>query len=201
MDWKQFFASIIGSIAWPSAIIGILIIFRVQVGRLISQIRKIGAGGVNVELAEQVEIVRSAGQVVEAEQVVNPLSVELEPATLQLAKRFPVAAFTQSFKQLEGQILRIRSRMPEGNPHRGLLEVLQQLHAKDYISSSVVELFLQLRKARNAAMHGKDEEKLSPGEAVELIQQVKLLEDLLRRASTKLPPLELEPESNNRTPD
>src|SRR5262249_51447882 len=104
-----------------------------------------------------------------------------------LAKNFPEAAFLQSFKQLESVILQIRSRLPDDRPHRNLNEVLQQLLVKEYISSSVVELFNQLRKARNAAAHGKGEEGLSPGEALELIRQTSLLEDLLKQVLVKLP--------------
>jgi hypothetical protein len=83
-------------------------------------------------------------------------------------------------------ILQIRSRLPDDKPHRNLNEVLQQLCAKNYISASVIELFLQLRKARNAAAH-ESEEELSSGEAIELIRQVKLLEDLLKKVLDQIP--------------
>ena len=188
MDWKQFISSVVGSLAWPIATVAVLIVFRVQVGRLISQVRKIGAGGVNVELAERVESVRTAGELVEAEQKVPlPAASKIDSAILELAKNFPEAAFLQSFKQLEAVILQIRSRLPDDKPHRNLNEVLQQLLAKEYISSSVVELFNQLRRARNEAAHGKGEEGLSPGEALELIRQTSLLEDLLKQVMAKLP--------------
>jgi hypothetical protein len=164
----------------------VLIVFRVQVGRLISQVRKIGAGGVNVELAEQVESVRTAGEIVEAEQKVSlPEASKIDPAILELAKSFPEAAFLQSCYHIESVLLQIRSRLPDDKPHRNLNEVLQQLLVQEYISSSVIELFNQLRKARNAAAHG--EEGLSPGEALELIRQTSLLEDLLKQVMVKLP--------------
>ena len=45
MDWKQFLASVIGSLAWPVAVVSIVYIFKDRIGFLIGQIRKIGAGG------------------------------------------------------------------------------------------------------------------------------------------------------------
>jgi argonaute-like protein implicated in RNA metabolism and viral defense len=186
VDWKQFIASIIGSIAWPVVIFGILFIFRVQVKKLISEIRKITAGGVDLELSKEVEKAVSVGQEVEAEQSsVTAGTLSLDPALLELAKNFPGAAFLQAFKQLEATILKIRSRLTD-RPHRTLNEVMHQLKLKGHISASVEELYLQLRKVRNSAAH-REQEEMSSVEAVELMSQVKLLDDLLKNVLDQLP--------------
>lgn len=187
MDWKQFFASVIGSVAWPAAIFGILFIFRVQLKKLLSQIRKVTAGGVDVELSEQVEKAVTVGQEVEAEQNSAPAgALILDPALLELAKNFPAAAFLQAFKQLEATILKIRGRLTD-RPHRTLNEVMHQLKLKGHISASVEALYLQLRKVRNSAAHAEQGE-MSSGEAVELMSQTKLLDDLLNSVLEQLPP-------------
>ena len=188
MDWKQFLASVIGSLAWPVAVVSIVYLFKDRIGFLIGQIRKIGAGGVNVELSEKVEEALDAGKVVQTEKgLVPPDVVGLDPALLQLAKSFPEAAVIQSFKELEALILQIRARMPDDRPARNLYEVLKALEKLQFIPQSVVALFQSLREARNAAAHGEGEEGLSTSEALDLIGQIKLLQEVLRPVLDQLP--------------
>jgi hypothetical protein len=129
-----------------------------------------------------------AGEVVQAEKgIVAPDVTGLDPTLLQLAKSFPEAALIQSFKELEALILQIRERMPDARPYRNLYEVLKALEKLQYIPSSAVALFQSLREARNAAAHGKGEEELSSSEALELVRQIKLLQEVLRPVLDQLP--------------
>lgn len=112
MDWKAFSASLVGSLAWPMAVVVILLIFKDQVKLLAGKIRKVGAGSVNFELAEKVEEAVEAGKVVETEKgVLAPDLAGIEPTLLQLAKSSPEAAVVQTFKDLERQILGFRQRL------------------------------------------------------------------------------------------
>jgi hypothetical protein len=188
MDWKQFLASVIRSLAWPVAAVIVVYVFKDQLRLLIGHIKKIGAGGVNVELSEKVEEAVDAGEVVQAEKgLVAPDVIGLDPTLLQLAKSFPEAALIQSFKELEALILQIRERMPDDRPARNLYEVLKALEKLRFIPQSAVTLFQSLREARNAAAHGKGEEALSSSGALDLIQQIKLLQEVLRPVLDQLP--------------
>jgi hypothetical protein len=189
MGWKQFLASVIGSLAWPLAAVTIVYVFKDQLRLLIAHIKKIGAGGVNVELSEKVEEAVDAGEVVQVEQgLIAPDVIGLDPTLLQLAKSFPEAALIQSFKELEALILQIRERVPDARPSRNLYEVLKALEKQQFIPQSAVTLFQSLREARNAAAHGKGEEELSSSEALDLIRQIKLLQEVLKRVLDQLPP-------------
>lgn len=133
--------------------------------------------------------VRDAGELVEAEEGTQPPDViALDPAILQLAKTFPEAVLVQAFKELEGVILQIRARLPDDKQHRTLNEVLKALAAKKYITDSVVALFQKVREARNTVAHARGEDEMSFGEAIELIRQIKLLQSLLMRVYSQLPP-------------
>ena len=189
MDWKQFLASVIGSVAWPTAVVTIVYVFKNQLRLLIVQIKKIGAAGVNVELSEKVEEAVDAGEVVQAEKgLVAPDIVGLDPTLLQLAKSFPEAAVIQAFKELETLILKLRARMPDDRPARNLYEVLKALEKQQYIPQSAIALFQSLREARNAAAHGKGEGELSSSEALDLIRQIKLLQEVLTPVLGQLSP-------------
>lgn len=189
MDILQFAASVIGAIAWPLAAVVIVFVFKEQLRHFLSQIRKFGAAGVNVELAEEVQQAQRAGEAVELERGDVPEhATVLDPALVNLAQSFPEAAVLQSFKGLEGTLLRIRQKLPDDKPHRNLNEVLKVLADENYISENVIMLFQSLRQARNTAAHAKDEAKMAPGEAIQLITQIKLLQDLLENVSAGLPP-------------
>jgi len=189
LDWKQFVASVIGSLAWPLAGVTLAVIFKRQIREKLSQIKKFGAAGVNFEIAEQVKEVQKAGEAVELEQADEPRdAIVIDPELVLLAKSFPEAAVLQSFKGLEAVLLRIRQRLPDDKPHRNLNEVLKALADDSQISQNVITLFQSLRKARNTAAHAKDGESMAPGEAIELIGQMKNLQDLLETVLNKLPP-------------
>lgn len=177
MDWKQFFASAIGALAWPVATVIIVLVFREQLRLLIRQIRKFGAGPVNVEISEKLEQVEAVGAAVQSERGVEAPDPSLDRATLELVKSAPDMAFIKSFKQLEQVLLEIRAKLPDGKPYRNLYEVLRALEKQQYISGSVIALFQSLREARNAAAHGT--ETLSSTEALEFIRQVRLLQGIL----------------------
>jgi hypothetical protein len=189
LDWKQFVASMFGSLAWPLAVVALAAIFKDQIREKLVQIKKFGAAGVNFEIAEQVKEVQEAGEAVELEQAGEPRDATvLDPGLINLAKSFPEAAVLQSFKGVEAVLLRIRQRLPDDKPHRNLNEVLKALADDGQISQNVITLFQSLRQARNTAAHAKDERSMAPGEAIELTGQMKNLQDLLETVLEKLPP-------------
>jgi hypothetical protein len=187
MDWKTFFANVFGSLSWPSAIAFLGWLFRAQIRHLLVNIRKVGAGGVNLELAEEVERARDEGEKVEIEQEADsPETASLEPELLKLVQMVPEAAILQEFKDLEKLIIRIRSRLPDQKPHRTFNEVLKYLCNKRYISESVLTLFQRIRSARNAVV--REREKVTSAEAIDLIQQIRLMHSILTRVQDLLPP-------------
>ncbi|WP_315701015.1 MULTISPECIES: DUF4145 domain-containing protein [unclassified Bradyrhizobium] len=186
MDWKQFFASVIGALAWPAATVIIVLVFREQLRLIVRHIRKFGAGPLNVELSEKLEQVEAAGAALQSEQGVEAPDPSLDPATLELVKSAPDMAFIKSFKQLEQLLLEIRTKLPDGKPYRNLYEVLRALEKQQYIPASVIALFQTLREARNAAAHGTASDALSSADALEFIRQIKLLQGILETVSGQL---------------
>lgn len=189
MEWKQFFASIIASLAWPAVLAYLLYLLRAQLGDLVGRISELTLpGGAGIKLSRQVERVSHQAEKVEAEVALEqPFITTLDPKTLKLANEFPEAAFLDAYKELEGVLLSIRPRLTDTRPFRNPTEVMRRLHTEGRISLSVVELFDRLRQARNTTVHARREDGLTPGEAVELIRQTKSLTELLIRVSDKLP--------------
>ncbi|NPU13839.1 hypothetical protein HL666_24040 [Bradyrhizobium sp. 83002] len=184
MDRLQFTSSIVRSLAWPIAAVTIVLIFRKQLQHLLYQVRKIGGAGLNVELATQVQEVQRAGEAVELEQggaLASTMNDHLDPTLAQLAKTFPEAAVLQEYKTVERILLQIREILPDKRPHRTLNEVLNKLADQGFVSETVVTLFQSVRQARNMAAHATDDRNMTSGEAIELIGQIKTLQNILDR--------------------
>ena len=192
MDWKQFFASITGSIMWPTAVVTIVLIFRKEVARLLRQAKKLGAAGIHLEVAEQVAAARNSAAAVHGEQSGQSTPAKLDPAFMELAKSFPEAAVLHAYKELERVLQQIKFRLSSDRPHRTSVEVVQALYEKGEISQNVVRLFEDLRQAKNSAAHASGDEALRPGEAIELAEQAKMLTELFQTILDGMPHSKIE---------
>ncbi len=189
MDYLQFWSSVIGSMAWPAAAVIIVSIFRKQLQHLLYQIRKIGGAGLNLELAAQVQEAQRVGEAVELEQggaLATLTGGPLDPTLAQLVQSFPEAAVLQEYKVVEKLLLQIREILPDGRPNRTLNEVLNNLASQGLVSDTVVTLFQSVRQVRNTAAHATPGYKMTSGEAIELIGQIKTLQNILDRVLQQL---------------
>ena len=192
MDWKQFFASITGSIMWPMAVVTIVLIFRKEVARLLRQAKKLGAAGIHLEVAEQVAAARNSAAAVHGEQSGQSTPAKLDPAFMELAKSFPEAAVLHAYKELERVLQQIEFRLSSDRPHRTSVEVVQALYEKGEISQNVVRLFEDLRQAKNSAAHARGDGAVTPGEAIELAEQAKMLTELFQTILDGMPHSKIE---------
>jgi hypothetical protein len=188
VDWLQFFASLIGSLAWPAVVIAVLFLLRTHLVAIATRIEELSLpGGTAIKLAKQVRQVQTEAELVEAEQGLDEAApvITLDPSVLQLAEQFPEAAVLEAYKELESVLLQIRARLPNGKPRRTGPEVMTDLLDQKYISESIFSLYQTLRETRNTLVHVRGD-RLSQATAVELISQVKLLTDILRRVLNQL---------------
>lgn len=187
MDWKAFVASMTSSLTWPVVTLTAMVLFRHQIRTLFTRFKKIGAGGLQFELADQIDKARDQAEIVQSEQGALPSSsTQLDPATIELVRASPAGAVLQSFKEVEALLLAIRAQLPDNKPHRNLNEVLGYLKGQGLITESVVSLFQRLRRTTKAVSHAA-EDSLTPGETFELIGQSRLLMEVLKAAQRRLP--------------
>src|SRR5262249_34503825 len=145
---------------------------------LLFQIKRLKAAGLDLEMSEKIEEVADAAKAVAKEKGVEaPDSDTLDSTIVKLAQISPESAVVRAFKDLEAVVLELRATLPDLKPHRNLYETLKAARDKGYIPTSVIVLFQSLRDARNAAAHEQGEEELDSGEALDVIRQMKLLEN------------------------
>ncbi|MGY3147744.1 dsDNA-specific endonuclease/ATPase MutS2 [Bradyrhizobium sp. USDA 3397] len=186
MDWKAFIASTTGALAWPVTVVFIVALFSKEIRALFRRFKRLGAAGVQLELADEVDKARSEAEIVQSEQnAPATTAAKLDSATIELARSSPAVAVLQSFKEVEELLLAIRTQLPDNKPHRNLNEVLGYLKGRGLISESVISLFQRLRKTTKAVSHAT-EDSLTPGETFELIGQSRLLLEVLKAAQRRL---------------
>jgi hypothetical protein len=61
MDWKSFIASIVGSLAWPSVVVTLLILLREQIGSLAEHLQELSLPvGARASFEKQLETARKS---------------------------------------------------------------------------------------------------------------------------------------------
>jgi len=189
MDWLQWTASLVGSLAWPSVVIVLLILIRKQLAGLVARIEELtlpgGAsakfGKALAENREQVEAARLAENVPEA--AFRP--DQARERDWVLTEQFPEAAVMESFKSIEKMIVENKGKLPviKGS----LFSYVKELGNRGLLSKDMVELFKSLRNLRNIAAHGRAPDRITPGEALEYQEQCLVFAQVLKKALEKIP--------------
>jgi hypothetical protein len=193
MDWKQFFASVAGAIAWPVAVLVIVIMFRKQIRWMLEHLKRIGGPGVNFELSREID---------EAQASIEKLAVETKPSqeiinidakgfqekyeALQVAAVFPAGAILFAWKEIEGIIGELKLKLDPNKPYRNPEEVLKALINEGFLSETILHVYRNLKKVRNTIVHTPDAEKMPRGEVMELLGQLGLVANVLRAAGEQL---------------
>jgi hypothetical protein len=201
-DWKQFIVSLIGlivslfgSLAWPVAVVVVVYLLKDDIRGLFERIEEFSLSGIaNVRLRKQVEQVRKQGEIVEAQvreqgeivqqKLETPLTITLHPDILRLAQEFPEAAVLEANKDMENALLQFRRRLPDlsGSRSYSALDAMKYLVDEKIVPDSALELFQGIRNARNSAVRAKGKDRLTPGEAIELVRQAHQLILILESA-------------------
>jgi len=118
MDWMQFTASVIGSLAWPSVVVVLLILIRKQLGGLVARIEELNLpGGTSAKFGRALEEIRE--KVEAARTAERPPKNLMHFRTLDsggiltLAEDFPEAAVMEGFRLIEEVIQRNKSKLPD----------------------------------------------------------------------------------------
>jgi hypothetical protein len=190
MDWKQFIASIVGSLAWPAVIIVLLILLRHKLGELVSRMEELKLpGGVSAKFGKELEAARQKIEESKAAQEVPKEPVRWRTTDsaelLYLAEEFPEAAVMEAFRQVEHAIGENRDKLPD-IPKGTLLSYVKVLAQRGLVDKVAVDLFQRLRNLRNIAAHGSGADRVTPGEALEYYAQCVYMAQVLRAAFNKL---------------
>jgi hypothetical protein len=183
MDWKQFFASVIGAVAWPTAFLVLLFMLRKQIPSLAERLEELSLpGGAKAKFEKQLETAR-----IEAEKLPDaPSEPEHERIVpegderrfVRLAASAPEQAIVETYNRVEGILIKIALELgiESGTSSSAILDDLLR---RGLIDTSLVQLAKTLSEARNVAAHVRPG-RLTTAEALDFREHT---EKLLGRLS------------------
>ncbi|UPK01942.1 DUF4145 domain-containing protein [Bradyrhizobium sp. 170] len=177
MDWKQFFASVISSLAWPSVVGVLLWLLKDQLISLASRIEELTLpGGTKAKFERKLDEGRDiVEQKASAEE--EPLPIP-DARTLTLAEVAPDAAITVAYRALEKQLLELRTIIGM-SARSNIPQIVRYLVSHDMIDEKDGQLFDTLREARNAVAHGPSNVSVSKEDALDFTRQADFLSRVL----------------------
>lgn len=188
MDWLTFFATVIGHLAWPAVVAVLLYLVRRQIGGLAERVEEITLpGGGRAKFLKALEVGREQAEAVAASKSTSVKQIAPpDRSSLELANEFPEAAVLEAYRDVEKYLLEARQKM-KLPPRTNTSGILRELLNRNLIDAEAATLFHSLRSARNAAAHGSNSDRITPGEAADYLQQASYLRGYLRTVVAHLP--------------
>ncbi len=161
MDWKQFIAEIISSIAWPAVAIAIVFLFKNELAKIVRRIARLKYKDLELDFAkvkQQAEELQLDTKV-EIPAFESPVLTSLEDQILDAAERAPSAAILLAWSGLETAIAAAVSRLaisPDPPSYRSPMHNIDMLAKNGRLSKKHQSLLQEMRMLRNKVAHEQD---------------------------------------------
>ncbi|WP_460118991.1 hypothetical protein [Pseudomonas sp. S2_C03] len=184
MDWLQFFSSIISSLAWPTAVLGLALLMRHPLAKLIPMVRTLKYKDLHIDLSEKLEAVKD--ELVAQTPANDPLLPFVPPpSVLELARIDPRAAILGAWVDVERATMEYATKAGI-SPNGSLITIANELHVMDAISDLEFDTLRKLRRIRNDAVHLSNHQ-VSYEEAVNMADMCQWLAHRLKMLTSGLP--------------
>lgn len=151
MDWLQFVSSVVGSLAWPAAVIAVIVLLREPLGKLLPLIRTLKYKEWQIDVGQELDAVKESVEAT-TDQPGIPAE-EPTPVFLQLAQIDPRAAVLSAWAPVELALKDLGMKhaiYKVGMPTYLLAESLLKAEVIDYMTYNVLS---RLKRIRNEAVH------------------------------------------------
>ncbi|HEJ6164781.1 TPA: hypothetical protein SL829_002110 [Pseudomonas aeruginosa] len=174
MDWLQFSASVIGSLAWPAAVVVLVLLLRQPLAKLIPLIRTLKYKELQIDLGEQLQKVRA-----EVEATTDELTPDASglASFKSVAETDPRAAILSAWFPVERE-LRDMANKADLPPTAQVSRIIFELINKGVLDDNIGNTLLSTNRIRNDAAH-------LTGPDVDL-EQALSMEELCRRLAVQL---------------
>lgn len=187
MDWKTFFAAVIGSLAWPVVAAAAIYTFRGELAALVRRLKRAKIAGTEVDFDEALEQGRAEAETIASSHPeAEAPAYFLDETKLELAHKYPEAAVMGAYKEVEELLIKVRERL-DLPPRTNLRSIVRRLVERDMITPDVDPFFRNFQQARHAAVHATDKDStITPSGAIEYLGQARLLASILSDALRSL---------------
>lgn len=174
MDWKEFWASVIGDVlSWPIVALAIVLLVLQPLRLLIGRVRAAKGFGGEVEFSGLLEAAEeNVDEVLESEPVIEQLTHDIARAEANVPDgqndelivnssdpdpiRDPSGAIIMSWQQLVNALEDLnRLKAGRGRPTRSPKIIIDQLRRNDAVSSAFYDSVVNLLALRNQVAHGE----------------------------------------------
>lgn len=195
-DWQEFVASLIGSLAWPTAVLILAWMFRSSLGRLLSgDIKRWKAGPAGVEVEYWERAIAEARQELAQDRALMPSEVaeeegprEFRDEMTELATISPRSAVMESFRRVE---LQLRSMLEDASVEQvrptGARMMAETALQRGLITVATVDAIRWMSTLRNLAAHGHDDSEIDQVRALEFIELAEAVLFALEHSSPSRP--------------
>lgn len=150
MSIFEFIADLVGTLAWPIAVIVIVLLLRTHIPGFLRSLRKVKLSGFEIELERTKVEVESA---LTSEDPNSTSSVNLEPSTSNVAD--PVGSVLAQYSRLERELRRLLADSGVENvERRSAVQLVTLGVSKGVFSEASAEAVRGVSVLRNLAAHG-----------------------------------------------
>ncbi len=158
MEWKQFIASLVSSLAWPAAVFLILFVFRSELTKIVGRLAHFKYKDLELEFEKVRQQAEELREELPPEEPAseNPVVASLEDQILDAVERAPSAAILLAWSALESTIASAVTRLavsPEPPSYRSPVHNIQMLTKHAGLPSRYAQLLDEMRMLRNKVAH------------------------------------------------
>jgi hypothetical protein len=161
MEWKQFIASLVASLAWPAAIAAIVLIFRSELTRILQRLAHLKYRDLELEFEKVRQQAEELHEELPREEPTSrdPVVLSLEDQIWEAVERAPSAAILLAWSVLESAIASAVMRLaisPEPPSFRSPMHNIEMLSKYAALPDQYAHLLNGMRALRNNVAHHRD---------------------------------------------
>lgn len=187
MDTRQFIASLVSSLAWPGAVLGIALMFRQQLRQLLTgPLRRLKAGPVEFEFERIISTVQAQIEPSPASGPPKPSGMAVTTGDLAAtARKMPTAAVVEAYARLEQELRELLLSADDVKADASLSAMALAHHAADkgLLTPETVNALEGLTVLRNLAAHGRGDD-LSVDRALDYLALVDAVSYTIRQGNS-----------------
>ena len=172
MDTATLIVELVKALAWPVAVIVLLIMLRKPLIEFLPHARKLKYKNFEIELSEQVrELEKRAARELPAQPAAAAAPAGSLEGLHKLTQVSPAAAVMEAWREVEGGAARLIAEHDirlETDTHTPFRRIQQTLSEHKLVDRSKLRLFSDLRQLRNKVAHARDYE-ISPQQAARYV--------------------------------
>jgi len=156
MDSLTFIASIVKSLAWPTATVILVVLFKDHIVKLAPFIKKLKAGPLEAEFEREVKALKESTHVQAASSAPKLEDAATKNFLFQLAELHPRSAILESWLRLEAAARGALGGSTADTQRGGYIPAVmlaESLAKAEIITQGQITLFHELRRLRNEVAH------------------------------------------------